>query len=111
MMVTFESEVGRITLFGDVAVQLIRMMGRTGTVPSALTASEIPAALAKLQQALDAADRVPAEASTEDDEETDKKGAVSMRQRAFPLIKLLEDAAREGSDVLWAPLGSGPLQF
>ncbi len=110
MLVTFESEVGRITLFGDIAVQLIRMMGRTGTVPSALLAAEIPEALAKLRQALAAADQA-AEEESEDEEETGKKPSVSLRQRAFPLIKLLEDAAKEGSDVMWEPLGSAPLQF
>lgn len=111
MLVTFESEVGRITLFGDIAVQLLRMMGRTGTVPSALMAAEIPEALANLQQALDAADAERNGTSDEEDDEPEKKWPVSMRQRAFPLIKLLQDAAKEGSDVLWAPLGSGPLQF
>lgn len=110
MLVTFESEVGRITLFGDIAVQLIRMMGRTGAVPSALLASEIPAALANLRRALDAAEQA-AEQESGDEEETGKRPPVSMRQRAFPLIKLLEDAAREGSDVMWESLGSAPLQF
>ena len=113
MLITFESKVGRITLFGDAATQLIRMMGRSGTVPSALLAAEIPEALANLRQALDAADASAAEESAEDEDEdeTRKKPPVSLRQRAFPLIKLLEDAAREGSDVMWQSPGSAPLQF
>ncbi|MCU0735538.1 MAG: DUF1840 domain-containing protein [Methylotetracoccus sp.] len=111
MLITFESKVGRITLFGDAATQLIRMMGRSGTVPSALLAAEIPEALANLRQALDAADASAAEESAEDEDETRKTPPVSLRQRAFPLIKLLEDAAREGSDVMWQSPGSAPLQF
>lgn len=109
MLVTFESEVGRITMFGDTARQLIHMMGRPGTIPSALLASDVAAALAELRGALDQAD-APEPARSGDDEESEKP-VVSMRQRAFPLIKLLEDAERHGSDVMWEYLGSGPLQF
>jgi hypothetical protein len=111
MLVTFESDVGRVTLFGDVAVQLIRMMGRTGTVPSALLAAEIPEALAKLQQALETAGDTPTEPASGEEEDAEAKAAVSLRHRAVPLIKLLEDAMKQGSDVMWEQLGSGPLQF
>lgn len=111
MLVTFESDVGRVTLFGDSAVQLIRMMGRTGTVPSALLAAEIPEALARLEQALATAGDRPTGPATDEDEDPEKKAVVSLRHRAVPLIKLLEDAAREGSDVMWEQLGSGPLHF
>lgn len=106
MLVTFESKIGRVTMLGDVAVQLIRMMGRTGTVPSALLAAEIPEALAILRKALDAVEDAPAEPASAEDEETDEKSPVSMRNRAFPLIKLLEDAAKQGYDVMWEPSGS-----
>lgn len=111
MMVTFESKVGRIAMFGDVAVQLIRMMGRTGTVPSALLAAEIPEALANLRKALAAAEEAAAETTPEGDEETDKSPPIAMRHRAFPLINLLEDAAKQDSNVMWASQGAGPLQF
>jgi hypothetical protein len=110
MMVTFESDVGRITMFGDTAQQLIRMMGRPGTIPSALLAADVPEALAALRNALEEADLDEA-ARSGGDEENSGKPAVSMRQRAFPLIKLLEDAEHHGSDVMWEYLGSGPLQF
>ncbi|MBM4200027.1 MAG: DUF1840 domain-containing protein [Gammaproteobacteria bacterium] len=111
MLVTFESEVGRVTLFGDIAVQLIRMMGRTGAVPGAVLAAEIPEALSKLREGLATAGGRDTEPPPENDEEAETKPAVSLRHRAVPLIKLLEDAVREGSDVMWEPLGSGPLKF
>lgn len=111
MLVTFESKVGRVTLFGDSAVQLIRMMGRTGDVPGAVLAIEIPEALAKLRAALETAGDQPTEPPPEDSEEAEKKPAVSLRHRAVPLIKLLEDAIREHSSVMWEQLGAGPLHF
>lgn len=101
MLVTFESKVGRITMFGDVAVQLIRMMGRSGTVPSALLAADIPEALDSLQKALKAVEDTQIESTSEDEGKNDKQSPVSLRHRAFPLIKLLEDALKHDSDVMW----------
>lgn len=111
MMVTFESDVGRITMFGYTAQQLIHMMGRPGTIPSALLASDVPEALAALRNALAEADLLDEAARSDGDDDDGGKPAVSMRQRAFPLIKLLEDAEHHGSDVMWEYLGSAPLQF
>ena len=83
MLVRFDSEVGSVTMFGDVAVTVLKMMGHSGTVPSALLAADIPPALQKLKSGLamtsDSND-IPAE-----NKEDDKQPAVSLRQRAFPL--------------------------
>ncbi|WP_367025575.1 DUF1840 domain-containing protein [Methylococcus sp. ANG] len=111
MLVTFESKVGRVTMFGDVALQLLRMMGNSGTVPGALLVRDIPAALEKLEQAL-AAEAAPVSASTEDEEEEkEKKVKLSLRVRAFPLIGLFKDSLKHGCDVLWEREGEAPLKF
>jgi len=53
MLVTFETKShAPITMFGDVAVTLIKMMGHSGTVPSALLAQDVPAALERLKAAV-----------------------------------------------------------
>jgi len=99
MLVRFDSEVGSVTMFGDVAVTVLKMMGHSGTVPSALLAADIPPALQKLKSGLamtsDSND-IPAE-----NKEDDKQPAVSLRQRAFPLVELLERAAARGVDITW----------
>jgi len=102
MLVTFESTVGRITMFGDVATQLLRLMGHSGTVPGALLAADVAPALAALKQGV--ADLEPADPPAAADEEAEPAGKaarVSLRNRAFPLIQLLEDAVKQQSDVLW----------
>lgn len=99
MLVKFESEVGSVTMFGDVAVKLLKMTGHTGTVPSALLAKDIPAALERLKAAL---------AMTQDDggaaakEADGAQNRVSLRQRAYPLIELMERAAARGVDITWS---------
>lgn len=100
MLVTFSCPAyADITMFGDVAIRLLKMMGHSGTVPSALLADDVPAALERLRAAVAAAEPAPEPKKTArgDDEEP----AVSLRHRALPLIGLLEAAARAKDDVMW----------
>jgi len=105
MLVTFRTETyADIMLFGDIAVQLLKMMGHSGAVPGALLAADVPAALARLKQAL-AAGQAVVVADTEDkdeaEDEEEKEPAVGLAQRAFPLIELLTAAAAAHDDVVW----------
>lgn len=100
MLVRFDSACGSFTMFGDVAVQLLKMMGHSGTVPSAILAKDIPAALAKLKGAVATAPEPP-EPAQPASEHRDTEPKVSLRQRAFPLIELLARAEKRGCDVLW----------
>ena len=100
MLVTFSCPAyADITMFGDVAVHLLKMMGHSGTVPSALVAADVPAALERLEAAVAAAGQSPApgEASQTEDEEP----AVSLGHRALPLIELLTAAAKAECNVMW----------
>jgi hypothetical protein len=104
MLVTFRSRAwGNITMFGDVAETLLKMMGHTGTVPSALLARDIPAALARLKQALDAAGAEEAgkQSAQADADDADAPPPVGIRLRAYPLIELLSAAAQQECDVMW----------
>lgn len=99
MLVRFDSKVGMITMFGDIATKLLRMMGQSGSVPGAILAQDIPPAIQRLRQGIGLERNADDEA---DDAETDDGEArVNLRQRAFPLIQLLERAANKGADVIW----------
>lgn len=99
MLVKFNSKVGSIVMFGEVAVALIKMMGHSGTVPSALLAADIPAALENLKRAAAIAPDSQPEGGKEEKE--DEAPRVSLHQRAYPLIKLLTQASERGCDVVW----------
>ena len=102
MLVRFESDVGNLTMFGDVAVKLLKMMGHSGTVPSAILPKDIPAALARLQTALQAAEPAAASRSpSQDTKEGEREPPVSLRRRAHPLIELLSRAAERDCEVMW----------
>lgn len=96
MLVTFSCKAhANITLFGDVAIQLLKMMGKSDTIPSAMMADEVPEALEKLRQSID---RLPKAAAQDD---AQGEASVSIAHRALPLIELLQDAVDKSCHVMW----------
>ena len=100
MLVTFScSAYSDITMFGDVAVRLITLMGHSATVPGALLAEDVPAALKRLEAAVHTEEQSPApeeNAELENDERV-----VSLRHRALPVIELLKAAVKAECNVMW----------
>jgi hypothetical protein len=71
-------------MFEDIGLQLLKMMGHSGTFPSAILEKDVPAALANLEAALGVAEQQPeSEELTDDNEET---SFVSFSHRALLLI-------------------------
>ncbi len=105
MLVTFSTKVSAdITMFGDVAIELLKHMGQTGVVPGALLGPDIAPALERLKQAVQTVgDRPSGNAPPSEDDKDEERAPpmISMRQRAVPLVQLLEAAARESADVMW----------
>jgi Domain of unknown function (DUF1840) len=104
MLVTFSCPAyANITMFGDAAVRLLKLMGHSGTVPGALLAADVQAALERLEAAVEADKQSPEpqpepEASAQSE---DGEPAVSLSHRALPLIELLKAAAEAKCDVMW----------
>ncbi|MEN8170623.1 MAG: DUF1840 domain-containing protein [Pseudomonadota bacterium] len=95
MFVTFHSRAaGDFSMFEEVAVSLLKKMGHSGTVPSAIMPEDIPQALQQLRVALGAE---PAEVSGVEGDEL----LVSLSRRAYPLIKMLEASVAQKSEVMW----------
>ena len=104
MLVTFSCDVySNTTYFGNVAQTLLKMMGQSGNVPSAILAEDVPRALERLQSSIE---KLKAESSLktlgEDAEQDDwKEQPVTLAHRALPLIELLTAAAKANCDVMW----------
>jgi hypothetical protein len=109
MLVTFRTKAyANITMFGDVAKELLHFMGHSGTVPSAIKAEDVPGALARLEAAI--AQRKRAEAAEIRGTEAsggerargdDAPRKVPLSHRALPLVELLRAAAARKVDVMW----------
>ena len=96
MLVTFTTDNHPdIQMFGDVALAMLKMMGHSPTVPGAILAKDVPAALSQLTAAMNSEKSLsPAVA---DGEET----VVSMAKRGKPLAELLTAADKAQANVLW----------
>lgn len=103
MLVTFKTEAyANITMFGEVAVTLLRLMGHSGAVPGALLAADVPEALGRLKAAVaehPQANLDPSPGTGARDESEQRH--VSLSHRALPLIQLLEAATAAKANVMW----------
>ena len=97
MLVTFTTDAyADITLFGDVALTMLKMMGHSASVPGAILAADVPAALSRLSAAI-GADKASSPVENKNADEP----LVSVANRALPLINLLTAAAKAESNVMW----------
>jgi hypothetical protein len=103
MLVTFRTKAyADITMFGDVAKQLLELMGQSGTIPSAIKAEDVPAVLKRLEAAMKQQRSAEvADASGDDREDDDAPRRITLSQRAVPLFELLRAAVANKADVLW----------
>ncbi|EGR0747437.1 hypothetical protein BBM24_09390 [Vibrio parahaemolyticus] len=103
MLITFRCHShSNVTMFGDIAIKMIKMMGHSGSVPGSISAQDIPDALSRLTSALAAQEAIEKNNSQamEKDEEQEEQ-TVSLGRRAFPLIELLKSAIKEECEVMW----------
>lgn len=101
MIYEFKSRAtGSIIMTEDIAEKLLKIIGKDPGATGIVTVEQLPAAIAALRNDL------PPEGSDEGGESTDDgddepKSSVSLQQRAFPLIEMMESALKAGKDVTW----------
>lgn len=106
-MVTFRTNSYRdVSMFTSDAHTMLRLMGLSTTVPSALKAEEVPAALERLKQGVAQREAELSESGDQDhdkdeDEDDEENQAIPLGTRAFPLIELLGTAAENNEYVIW----------
>ena len=105
MLVTFSCDVyADTTYFGDVAQSLLKMMGHSGNVPSAILAEDVPKALERLLSAIEVLKEAPTPDTSREEsaEQVDwEEKPVILADRALPLIELLTVAAKANLNVMW----------
>lgn len=107
-IVTFKSAAAAdVIYFGDVARRMMELMGKDPEPKGIVTVEQLPGAVARLKSAIQE-DRErhrklvqDEERSTEAAEGGGTRPAVSLTQRALPLLALLEDSLREKKPVVW----------
>ena len=100
MPIRFHSEVtGDVVMLNDIGHRFIHMLGHGGSVPGAIAAEDVPAALEKLRAALDRAARSAGDTNRRDDDDDEPR--IGLQVRAVPLIEMMERAIEGGSWLAW----------
>lgn len=111
MLVIFRSTATEpITMFHDVAVQLLKLMGATGRIPGGLSPDDVGPALQRLESATEqikagthATPARPAdnEDAGHEDEDEDREPPVDIATRAVPLLSIMKRAAAAHAELMW----------
>lgn len=96
MLVKFHSSASAdLTLFGDIAKEILNIMGHSGAIPGAFQPQDLPNALAKLEKA------AAASKPNDDIQDPDEDFTPGLSQRALPVINMLKKAIEANADVMW----------
>jgi hypothetical protein len=99
MLYKFRSKAaGDVIMLGPNGDQVMRIVGRQPAAKGIFEVTDMPALVAALKAAVTADEAARTQAARDDDEASaGKGGGVTLRQRVWPLIEMLErcHAARE----------------
>lgn len=106
-LVVFRSKAaGEIFMFPETAHRIFQIMGRDDAPRGVITAEQVPEALKRLVAAV-AQEKADLNAAQQEaghaDEEAEAAAAraITLGQRAFPLIEMLRAAQQRNVDVTW----------
>lgn len=104
MIVRFiSSETAEVLMFAETAKMLLEMLGKETKARGTFTRDEMPQAAETLRAAVKRAGPPPDEDEEEAAAEKRKEPVVTLGQRAWPLIDMLERTARSRRDahIVW----------
>jgi hypothetical protein len=98
---------GEIFMFAETARRIFEIIGKDDSARGVITADQVPDALQRLQAAVDD-EKAQLKAAADDAEGADRRGddgsaqrAITLGQRAFPLLEMLRAAQKKKVDVTW----------
>lgn len=107
-LVVFRSRAaGEIFMFAETAHRIFQILGRKDAERGVITTEQVPGALAALEAAVEE-EKAQLKAAESAGEEADREGrdgsgqrAITLGQRAFPLLEMLRAARKMGVEVTW----------
>ena len=104
MLVQFvSSETGEVLMCAEVARVLLQAMGKETTARGAFLPEQMLPAAQALRDAVQRSEAAQPPAEEDEEEGKKKEIVVGLRQRAWPLIDMLERTARSGpkANIVW----------
>lgn len=107
-LVVFRSKAaGEIFMFAETARRIFDILGRPESERGVVTADQVPDALRRLEAAVEQ-EKAQLKAAAAQADRADKQGedsaqprAITLAQRAYPLLEMLREAQRKRVDVTW----------
>ena len=107
-IVTFKSAAcADVIYFGDVAKRMMELMGKEIADKGIVTVEQLPDAIARLKAAIAEDKERHRQHVLNEDQKTEQaadggcRPAVSLTQRAVPLLEMLETSLQEKKPVVW----------
>ena len=88
---------GDVVMLGPNGDELLRLLGREPSPKGIIEPAAMPAAIAALKAAVATAEAPP----PDDEENPDPSRGISLRQRVWPVVQMLERAFAAGEPVVW----------
>lgn len=105
MIYKFKSKAaGDVIMLGPTGDRVLAVMGKTPAPKGIIEPADMPAAMAALAAAVQADDAVRAQAASAeaaDAVDSPVREAISLRQRAWPLLVLMEHSLAADVPVVW----------
>jgi hypothetical protein len=108
-LVVFRSKAaGEIFMFAETARRILAIVGKEDTPRGVISAEQVGEALARLNAAVEE-EKAQLEQAREDAEQAQRRGepaaegarAITLAQRAYPLLEMLRAAQKKKVDVTW----------
>ena len=108
-LVVFRSKAaGEIFMFAETARRILAIVGKEDTPRGVISAEQVGEALARLNAAVEE-EKSQLEQAREEAEQAQRRGepaaegarAITLGQRAFPLLEMLRAAQKKKVDVTW----------
>ncbi len=96
-LVKFESKAGNLIMIHDYADQILKMIGHSGVIPSALLPTDIETAIKSLEQNL--AKKEISDSASQDANDNDYR--PSLKSRVYPFKQLLKRAQQKKCGLVW----------
>lgn len=100
MLYTFKSRgTGDLLMLGPSGDEILRIIGKPLTATGIVQPADIPAAVRAIESAIPEPESQPARPDAASD--TPEKDEVTLRQRAWPFLEMLQRAYEGGEAVTW----------
>ena len=102
MLIVFKSDAAAdVIMFGDIAIELLGVMGKAGGKQGIFTVEQLPDAIARLRRASTTSKSQSLPDDEDEESPHERQPNVSLAQRAAPLIELFEHSLKDKVPVTW----------